>query len=344
MNSAAKKQFLDIKQVENLYDSAVPVKNNPVREVRRNQEFFIKFDHRPNHGFSREFSAAEKLKKAGLPVVEHVFCGKSERGNFLVTRSFADSVSVEEYLRSNVPEMSFFETIADLACNILKSGFLHSDFHLGNLLYSESKQTFALVDVRKVRSMPQWIINSLPESSRFHVLTEFRGVLRKTQLLSLFNRVGIADPREFYEEMFTSDNLAIRDEWPRRRKQILSGYPKFTRCVDKILFNSNASDADIASAVEISGGKAVFLAGFFLDLIQIPHRKLVKYDPVSDTAYAVPETKEMSGGEAAIEMLNRLSYYDIISSPHDWRNVNECLLPHLSNLQQIADQPFVLGE
>jgi hypothetical protein len=342
MSSEIDTDTFSIEKVEKLFEQATVVKNNPVREVRKIQDLFIKFDNRASHGFSREFSAAKKLKQAGLPVVEHLFSGKSAKGNYLVTRAFADSIAVDEYLRSHVPDMSFFETITDLACSLLNAGFLHTDFHLGNLLYNPTENSFALVDVRKVRSIPVWLINTLPENSRLHVLKEFRGVLRKSQLIKLFIRAGINNPGEFYENMLSDDNKMIRNEWPRRRKQILSGYPKFTCKQDKYLINSLASEDEIANAVEISGGKAVFLAGFFLDLIQIPHRKVVKYDTHSDIAYAVPLPDQMPGGEAAIEMLTRLSSYDLMSAPADWRN-NGKGLPMLATLSNVASESFISG-
>lgn len=332
-----------VAEVEAMFREAVPVKRSAVREVRRHGDYFIKFDRRNNHGFAREFATARRLKEAGLPVVNHLFCGQGENGHYLVTGSFADSVAVDDFLRTELPDMAFFETIADLAKSLLGKGFLHADFHLGNLLYNTRSRTFALVDVRQVRQMPLWLLNNLPESSRFHVLTEFRGVLRRRELLQLFRRVGVAKPGNFYEDMLSADNAAIRDEWPRRRKQILSGYPKFTRKENGVLYNSHADDAAIAAAVEIPGGKAVFLAGFFLDLVQIPHRKLVKFDPATDRAYAEPECKNPPGGESAIEMMQRLNFYDIPTAPADWRDSGRGL-PHLNALNRVAGEPFILEE
>ena len=201
-----------VAEVEAMFREAVPVKRSAVREVRRHGDYFIKFDRRNNHGFAREFATARRLKEAGLPVVNHLFCGQGENGHYLVTGSFADSVAVDDFLRTELPDMAFFETIADLAKSLLGKGFLHADFHLGNLLYNTRSRTFALVDVRQVRQMPLWLLNNLPESSRFHVLTEFRGVLRRRELLQLFRRVGVAKPGNFYEDMLSADNAAIRDE------------------------------------------------------------------------------------------------------------------------------------
>ena len=107
----------NIDTVEKMFHDAEIIKNSPVREVRRAGDFFIKFDRRSNHGFEKEFATALKLQKAGLPVVNHLFHGKSRNGNYLVTGSFANSIAVDDYLRDNVPEMSFFENITSYPLN-----------------------------------------------------------------------------------------------------------------------------------------------------------------------------------------------------------------------------------
>lgn len=330
-----------VEKAEELFRTATPVKDNSLREVRRTGDYFIKFDRRPGHGFAKEFAIARKLQKAGIPVVDHLFYGRNANGNYLVTSAFAGSVDVAAYLRDHRPPLSFFERISDLLMIMLGKGFLHTDLHMGNLLYDPESDTFALVDVRKVSQVPMWILNSMPESTRFHALFEFRRALRRAELLVLFRRAGIADPGSFYETMLTADNARLREEWPRRRKQILSGYLKFTRKEADALYNVHAADADIASAVAIPGGKAVFLAGFFLDLALIPHRKVVKYVPATDQTYAVPECTANPGGEAAIEMMTRLNFYDISSSPSDWCQPEKGL-PQLRQLSRVARESFIL--
>lgn len=333
----------DIKTVEEMWQQALPVKTTCCREVRRTGDLFIKFDRRRLHGFSREMRAAEKLRRAGLPVVEHLFCGRSRRGNYLVTRNFADGVTVEEFLQKNTPDMDFFRQVANLARQMLKAGFLHNDFHLGNILYAPSSGTLMLTDVRRVKKYPLWLLRLFPEKIRFHVLTEFRGVLKKKELLALFRMAKINNPQDFYEKMFERDNHLIRKEWKRRREQILSGYRKFTRKEGDILFNTSATDAELAAAEEYPGGKAAFLAGFFLDLAHIPHRKTVRCDLDTDTAYAVPATKGKPGGELAIEMMYRLNFYDIASAPADW-STGRNGLPCFNALDKIAGESFILEE
>ena len=333
----------DIQTVEKMFRDAEVIKNSPIREVRRAGDYFIKFDRRSGHGFAKEFAAAEKLQQAGLPVVNHLFHGKSPRGNYLVTGSFANSVQVDDYLRDNVPEMSFFEAIADLVKLMLAKGFLHTDFHLGNLLYNTAENSFALVDVKKVRSVPQWLLKKMSTRTKFYPLTEFRRVLGKKDLLQLFKRAGISAPAEFYEEMLVADCEDRMAEWKRRRKQILSAYSKFTRKDGDLLINVRATPEEIAAAEVIPGGKAVFLAGYFMDLIQIPSRKVTAYDTKTDTAYAVPALKAHAGGEAAIEMMDRASYYDISTAPADWAHQVKGI-PMLNALKRVAAEPFILEE
>ena len=332
-----------VEKVEELFHDAILVKDNKVREVRRSGNYFIKFDHRANHGFAREFAIAQKLRRAGIPVVDHLFYGRGANGNYLVTGAFVGSVDVATYLRNHVPELKFFERIADMQTSMLKKGFLHTDFHMGNLLYNENEDSFALVDVRKIRQVPLWLMNRLPELVRFQGLLEFRKVLRRGDLFRIFRRAGVTNPSKFYEDMFTEDNQALRDEWPRRRRQILSGYLKFTRKEGNVLYNSHATEKELASAVKIPGGKAAFLAGFFLDMANIPHRQLLKYELDTGTAYAEPECTVQPGGEAAIEMMTRLNFYDILSNPSDWCQPEKGL-PQLRNLNRVAGESFILED
>ncbi len=334
---------LDIQRVESLWQEALPVKANSYREIRRTETLYIKSDRRFLHGFSREIAAAKKLRAAGLPVVDHLFSGRGKNGHYLVTSAFPGGIPVSEYLQRNIPDMKFFRSIADLILQMHDAGFLHTDFHPGNLLYSPAENSFMLVDVRRVKKLPFWLLTRLPERVKFHLLTEFRGVLKKKDLLKLFRRVGICNPRIFYENMFFYDNKMIRKEWKRRREQILAGYRKFTRREEDTLFNTSANETEIAGAEIIPGGKAVFLAGFFLDLIQIPHRKVVRYDAGSDTTYALPvKPGGKPEGELAIEMIQRMFFYDIHNSaPDDWSmGANE--LPQFNALNKVAEKSFIL--
>lgn len=330
----------DIKTVEKLFADAIPVKVTCCREVRCSSDIFIKLDRRRMHSFSREMTAAKKLRAAGIPVVDHLFCGRGKFGHYLVTGRFG--IPVDEYLRSGTPDIKFFCKITDLALQMLKAGFLHGDFHPGNLLYDPASGSLMLTDVRRVMKLPEWILRRLPEKSKFHILTEFRGFLKKKELLVLFRRAKITNPLKFYENMFEWDNVLIRKEWKRRRKQILSGYRKFTRKEGSILFNSSATDQELAEAEIIPGGKAVFLAGYFLDLINMPHRKVLRYDIDTDTVYALPESPGRPGGELTLEMIYRLNSYDITNSaPEDW-SVCENGLPCFNALNKVAEESFIL--
>ena len=75
----------------------------------------------------------------------------------------------------------------------------------------------------------------------------------------------------------------------------------------------------------------------------IPHRKVVKYVPATDQAYAVPECSANPGGEAAIEMMTRLNFYDIASTPADWCQP-DAGLPQLRQLDRVARESFILGK
>ena len=87
----------------------------------------------------------------------------------------------------------------------------------------------------------------------------------------------------------------------------------------------------------------IIITVFIALLLVYINRKLVKFDPATDRAYAEPECKNPPGGESAIEMMQRLNFYDIPTAPADWRDSGRGL-PHLNALNRVAGEPFILEE
>ncbi|MBE6366076.1 MAG: hypothetical protein E7053_10105 [Lentisphaerae bacterium] len=327
-------------EIDKLFDQAQTVKINNVREVRRNGELFLKLDRRKNHSFKREFQTAIQLKAAGLPVTEPVCYTSSVRGNYLVTRTF-NGVSVEDFLKTNQPDEKFFIQIADLLKHLLDSGFIHKDFHLGNLLYSPEEKRFALVDVDAICRPWRFWLKFVPEKVKFHLLMEFRHVLDKKDLLKLFSRFDITDPEKFYQEIFIADAIHISKEWHRRREQILNGYPKFVNCMEGELFDRDAKESDFRTAIKIDRGLPYFLAHFYLDLIKIPHRRVLRYSPSDGSILIAPANNRPAPAEAIEDMIERLSFYGIKTSPEQWQ-AGAGNLPELHNLEKVAASSFIM--
>ncbi len=327
-------------EIDKLFDQAQTVKVNQVREVRRSGELFLKLDRRKNHSFKSEFNTTMQLKSAGIPVTEPVCFTSSIRGNYLITRAF-DGISVEEFLKDNIPDKSFFYQAAGLLKNLLDNGFIHKDFHLGNLLYSPAEKRFALVDVDAI-SHPLPIIRQLiPQRVKFHLLTEFRGVLDKQSLLELFENLKIRETEKFYQEMFILDARHIHKEWHRRREQILDGYPKFINCLDGELFDRDVKENEFRTAIMQQRGLPYFLAHFYLQLIKIPHRRVLRYSPSDASILIAPESNCPAPPEAVNEMIDRLMYYGIKTSASQWR-MGKGNLPELHDLEKVAASPVIM--
>jgi hypothetical protein len=280
------------------------------------------------------------LKRSGIPVTEPVCFAASARGNYLITKAF-DGISAEEYLKENLPDEKFLLQVAGLLKTLLDNGFIHRDFHLGNLLYDPAKKRFALVDVDAICRPFSFIRKFIPDRVKFHLLTEFREVLDKAALIKLFNELNVDDPENFYREIFIRDAKHIGKEWHRRREQILNGYPKFINCLDGELFDRDAKEEDFPAATRQERGLPYFLAHFYLHLIKIPHRRILRYSP-SDSSILIARASDRPAPEKAVnEMIERLSLYGINTTSEQWK-AGRGNLPELQDLEKVAASPFIM--
>ncbi len=327
--------------IEEFFNSATIIKSGKIREVRRSGDIFIKLDKRKNHSFAREFNCAVKLKNAGIPVTEPLFFTVKSSGNYLATKAF-EGITLENFIKSAVPDKDFFEKLLELLNKMFHNGFIHRDFHLGNLLYSPEKKLFSLVDVDSIYRIPAFAVPWIPQKIRFHLLTEFRSVLNDSQLLELFTAAGIRNPESFLQKTFIRNARYIQHHWKRRREQILTGYRKFTRIDDNgIIFNSGISQEELEKGEKVSDPDAkIFLANFYLDLICIPHRKALAFDPASSTTTLAPANMISADGIPVDDMIKRLKYYGISSEKEDWKK-GSSPLPEFHTLEKAAALPFI---
>jgi len=256
------------------FDSAATVKKNPVREVRTDGEFYYKLDRRGTHGFSGEFRAAKLLEERGIPVVEHVWQGRIPAGDVLVTRALADAPTVLEYLARRVPDAEFQRKFALFIRDYLASGLGHDDLHVGNILYSVGEGRFVLVDVRAVRRFRS---RKRPYNI-CRACLELRRHLAKREVCAMLEIVGVPGPERFFDRGLESEAAALKREWPRRRSQILSGYPKFTRVEGATLVSASATPDELAKLEWRPGSEADLVSAFFWELAEIPHERVIAFD------------------------------------------------------------------
>lgn len=320
-----------------LFESCCTVKASAVREVRTDGKIFIKLDKRKHHSFEWEFNRGLELTACGIPTVRPLFFATSEKGSYLVTEAF-NGINLEDYLKTNIPNEKFFFDAASLLKKMLSHGFLHTDFHLGNLLYSPESGKFILVDVEGIRKIPRCLMPLIPRHISFHLLTEFRNLLNKEQLLQLFRFVGMSRPENFYNAIFRRNAAFIRHSWSKRRQQILSSYRKFTFLQDSKLIDSDLKD--LPETIQwYDNGKALFLAHFYLKLIRMPHRMAAAFDLSTGKVALLPAKADCADESITREMIQRMNFYSVKTDINDWQQSNG--LPELSALEKVAALPFI---
>ena len=261
--------------------SGQAVKHNPVRDVFKTDGFFIKLDHRKFHTFTHEFNIARKLSCAGIPVVEHLAYGRIGNENFLITRELAQAVTVEEFLTTATDTKAFLNGFTGLMTLWQNSNFVHADPHFGNLLWTPASSLPVLVDVHDVkRRLLPW--RKRGDISRF--IFNLRGKIEHSVILELFAKFDIAQPEKLFDSLLTREIIRLKSEWGKRRRQLFSGYPKFSVQRGKYLVASAYSQNFENLPDEYSSdAEKLFAASFFLTLFQIPHRRCVALDRENST-------------------------------------------------------------
>lgn len=258
---------------ETLLEAGEEVKANPVRRVVRSGGYFLKCDRRGAARFRSEWKSAKLLESQGIPVVEYLACGESSRGGCLITRALPDSESVAEYywrtfVRGGADPEPFLALFAPFLKHILESGLFHPDFHLGNILYDKVKRSFVLVDALGVRRAG-FLDRQFRAYRMRRVAMELREILSRERMTAFLSACGIPNADAFYDRALDREADALWREWPKRRRQILAGYPKFTRKIDGVLHAVNplrelgeTVDCEIREG-EPAELEKLFLAHFF---------------------------------------------------------------------------------
>ena len=315
------------------------VKANEFREVRTDGAFFYKIERQPGHGFAAEFRRGVELAAAGIPVVEHLACGASPAGGALVTRA-VPAVSAAEYLADRPqPEPELREALARFTRELAASPFFHGDLHLGNLLWLPTSASFMLVDVRAVRGGLAARIAKLFERHRMLRLPlEIAERLPRAEVLRLLDLAGAPEPERFFRREWRRESQRRLHEWPRRRRQILAGYAKFTRRDGDRLVASRWH-GDPAELVAVEGGEELFLNGFLLSLLRIPHAEFPVLDPGRlFRAGALPEGRPDAA--ALADWRERLALAGFDAPAEAWRSDADGT-PILVDLRFISTAPQV---
>ena len=284
---------------EQVPESATLVKPGAVRQVFRAGNLFWKVAPHGGSCALSELDSAVLLAQYGIPTVEYLAGGLGENGeSILITRAFPDSFSVlayveKEFTYGGKDGRLFRRKFVEFLRPLLDGRIFHPDFHLGNVLYSVSRDAFALVDVYKVRRA-----NLLDRFRRYRmnrIVLELRSGVPAAEMIELLARAGIPAPEHFWRTGLVREKHAIDREWPRRERQILSGYPKFIRR-EGALWRSVDASGDVlplehCERIRLSeaGLRKQLLEHFRMQLDLVRHRRVAAVDWREGVLYREPE-------------------------------------------------------
>lgn len=311
-------------QAEKLLKDGTLVKENPVRQVYKNGQFFLKLDTRGIPRLEREWKSALLLENLHIQTVKHLSLLSVRRGGLLITEAWPQADSVADYYYRYIENgvespLPFLEHFALFVKKILHSQIFHPDFHIGNVLYSRSLNAFALVDVAGVRPKT-WIDRSFRHYAMERIVMELRSRLSDVQMLDLLRLADIPEPDFFWKQALKKEKQRLFKEWPKRCKQIWAGYAKFTERRGDLLLTVNPlrEISDIRERQTQESGKAVFLSHFFLQLALIPHRRVYGYNTRDDIVYMDQESSRRATALESNDLRSRLSLLGILTQPDDW--------------------------
>lgn len=275
------------------------VKQNNFRAVARCGDFFLKFNRLPRWKalfFSparEEFRAACKLRRAGIPAVEHL--GYARRGGvtLLVTRAWhPDACNVDDFWSEHMVlgqdgPAPFLSRFAEFFADVMRKNLYHPDFHLGNILWSPVAREFALVDLhhvslRRTRTVSEklFLLEILP---KFREAAEPALILRMIQLTT---GLSSSASGQLFRHLLAREYRNVLRQWPRRKEQFLAGYSKFSMLAThdgrKLLIRRDQLRRPLFDparkeeyAVEHLAPEQAWermLFSFYLQLLRIPHR------------------------------------------------------------------------
>lgn len=292
------------------------VKQSAVRTVYTDGRLFLKHDRRLTAGFYNEYANASYLEKLGLPVVRHLAFGYSLRGHYLLTEALPGAVETEEYIFERPPDADFLDALVALIVKMEAARVIHRDWLPQNILYQPAEKRCTLVDVHAVKRRPR----PAGPAGFGGILTYFRPYLDTETLARHLAAAGVPEAEKRARAAMAWPWHITPEDYHKRRGQILSGYPKFTRLCDGLLLDRYARAEDLAAAVRRPGGEREFLHYYFLRMAGIPPARVFGFDPVKqelltlpDAAYA-PVTPELFADYRA-----RAAAAGMETVPEDWR-------------------------
>ena len=114
------------------------------------------------------------------------------------------------------------------------SGFYHPDFHIGNILYSPTSESFALVDVYGI-SLPKKLSDSEIAEHTQIVLELYRGLSDSEAtnfLMQIRNDLTLGRAKEIWQAGLESKALKAQASWQKRQAQIHNNYSKFVEVLN----------------------------------------------------------------------------------------------------------------
>lgn len=302
-----------------LLADAETVKSNAVRKVLKSGCFYIKFDRRPAHSFRNEFRAAQLCGSCGIPTVEHLAWGRTPEGTCLITRA-AEGFAEGARLFRTRQAPALYEALADFLGKLLASPVWHPDLHPGNILIDPASGECRLVDLHGIRRRIFW--------DRFHnylmerCIIEVRDYLSDGELLALIARCGIPAPERFLARALAREAAYLRTNFARRRRQILSGYFKYTFAEPSgRLVHVDVPEGILAAAEEKNFPEAeqLFLFSFFVEQSGVPCRRVLACDPGHSTVLLERDIPpERRSAASAEELRERLKINGIETSEDDY--------------------------
>jgi len=313
------------------------VKENPVRIVFKIEDnFYVKLEQpvdfwRKLRNFlspkaAKEFAAGRALEASGVPVVKHLGWAKCGSRNMLLTESMPNSCSVYEYwhnkiIYGNASKKTFLLNFAEFLKVFFASGFYHPDFHLGNILYSPTTKSFALVDVYGI-SHPNKLSERQINKHKRIFLELYRGLSDSEAvnfLMQVRNELTMEEAKNFWEAGLIERAARTQKDWPKRCAQLQNNYFKFIKVLNtsgkeflvrKIFGSMPTVDLDkipdclTSNYFDImrlthSEAENLWLESFRLELLGIDHLRplvferpdVLYYEKVSDGALRVPQDR-----------------------------------------------------
>ncbi len=281
-------------------DALICIKQATTRAVYRIGRYFLKVDWDPrlkNRLFPAarsEYKTAQRLAAAGIGTVRHLGWGRSGRFSALVTEVWHEDAEdvfsywYKHFVYDAQDPAGFLAGFAAMLRKLLSLPLHHGDFHLGNILYSPGTGEFTLVDLHHVKTGRP--LTAGEKLRLLHVVVELRAAVRPQTLLQIFWDVAAFDADTAaaqLRKMLTADLLRAQRQWPRRERQLLNGYPKFSEfiamdgqmlLVRRNMLRQNIFDPAAARRgeyrkiqLDFPAALEQFLFSFWLSLLQVPH-------------------------------------------------------------------------